>query len=85
MIKVVIEVSSKADLPLSERIVEGLNKLGIRSVLRVASAHKDSPQWCEAGKEQVQESDEFTGNDIYSSLISIQQRVGQYLNMADEA
>ena len=85
MIKVVIELSSKADQPLSEQIVEALNRLGVQSVLKITSAQKDSPQRYEASKEQAQESDEFTGNDIYSSLISIQQRVKQYLSMADEA
>lgn len=76
MIKVVIEVSSKADLPLSERIVEALDKLGVQNVLRVASAHKDSPQRYEAVREHE-------GNDIYSSLVSIQQRIKQYLSMAE--
>lgn len=76
MIKVVIEASSKTDLPLSERIVDALDKLGIQSVLKVTSTSK-APQRYEAVKERE-------GNDIYSSLISIQKRVKQYLSMADE-
>jgi len=78
MIKVVIEVSSKADLPLSEKIVEASDRLGVQSVLRITSAHKSPPQRHEADRE-------YEGNDIYSSLVSIQQRVKQYLSMADEA
>lgn len=40
MIKVVIIMGSKSDLPWSEKIVETLDKLRVESVLRVASAHK---------------------------------------------
>jgi len=76
MIKVVIELSSKVDQPLSEQITEALDRLGVQSVLRITSAHK-TPQRYKAIKEHE-------GNDIYSSLISIQQRVKQYLSMADE-
>ena len=85
MIKVVIELSSKADHPLSEKIVEGLDKLGIQSTLRVEAAREGALQRHGDGRERVQESEEFTGNDIYSSLISIQQTVKKYLNLADEA
>jgi hypothetical protein len=35
MIKVLIEASSKIDLPLSERIVQALDKLGVQSVLSI--------------------------------------------------
>jgi len=77
MIKVVIEATSETVLPLSERIVEALDKFGVESVLTVTSAHK-APQRYETIKEHE-------GNDIYSSLIGIQKRIKQYLNMADEA
>jgi len=40
MNKVVIIMDSKADLEWSKKIVDTLKKLGIESVLRVASAHK---------------------------------------------
>ena len=76
MIKVVIEVSSKADLPLSEQIVEALDRLGVQSVLKITSAHKAPLQRDEAVREHK-------GNDIYSSLVSIQQRIKQYLSMAE--
>jgi len=38
--KVVIIMGSKSDLPWAEKIVAALDKLGVESVLRVASAHK---------------------------------------------
>ncbi len=44
MIKVTIEASSKADLPLAEKVVETLNKLGVQSMLRLASAYRTRPQ-----------------------------------------
>lgn len=33
-------MGSKSDLPWSEKIAEALDKLGVQSVLRIASAHK---------------------------------------------
>ncbi len=38
--KVVIIMGSKSDQPWSQKIAEALNKLGVESVMRVASAHK---------------------------------------------
>lgn len=40
MNKAIIIMGSKSDLPWCEKIVAALDKLGIESVLRVASAHK---------------------------------------------
>lgn len=62
MIKVVIEASSKTDLPLSERIVEALDKLGVQSMLKVTSAHKASQRYEAIREHEV--------NDIYSSPTS---------------
>jgi len=77
MIKVVIEVSSKADLPLSEQIAEALDRLGVQSVLKITLAHQAPPQRYETIKEHAE-------NDIYSSLINTQKTAKQYLSMADE-
>jgi len=40
MSKVVIIMGSKSDLRWSENIIEALDKLGVESILRIASAHK---------------------------------------------
>ncbi len=77
MIRVVIEACSKADLPLSKSFGEALDRLGVQSILRVASTSKDSTQRNETVKEHE-------GNYTYSSLINIQKRIKQYLSMANE-
>jgi len=47
MIKVLIEASSKTDLPLAEKVVEALDKLGVQSMLRITSAYRTRPQYYE--------------------------------------
>lgn len=54
--KVVIITGSKSDLEWSKRIAETLDKLGIESALRVASAHKVPLKCYELIKEYEKEN-----------------------------
>lgn len=54
--KVVIIMGSKADLDWSKKIAESLNKFGIESILRIASAHKVPLKCYELIKEYEKEN-----------------------------
>jgi len=77
MIKIIVEIEKKADLLLSGRIVDSLERLGVPSVrVRLAATRKK--------RERFEADEEANSDDIYSDLISIQRKVKQHLSTVDD-